>query len=220
MNVNDFIARFRSDLDDAELPYLWSDADIIRYLNSAIKEACERALLIEDGADYDACRLRTVAGHADYELHPSVIKVKRVAFRGRPLDETSIEAMDSRGTAWEAQSGEPSKFICSDRLIRLVPKPSTSEIITLIVYRTQLEEFNADPLQSGDDDLEIGSIYHERLLPWMYCLAYRKHDSEVFNKDKSLEYEATFERSFGVRPDANVQRKHRDRRPPLIQSAW
>lgn len=220
MNVNDFIARFRSDLGDAELPYLWSDADIIRYLNSAIKEACERALLIEDRTSMDACRLRTVVGRADYDLHPSVIKVKRVAFRGRALEETSIEAMDSACSNWESRLGEPGKFISSDRSIRLVPKPSTGESIALVVYRTQLEEFETDALRSGEDDLEIGSIYHERLLPWMYCLAYRKHDSEVFNKDKSLEYEATFERSFGVRPDANVQRKHRDRRPPLVQSAW
>lgn len=220
MNVASFIARFRSDLDDGVATYLWSDADIIRYLNSAIKEACERALLIEDRFTPDACRVRTVVGRADYDLHPSVIKVKRVVFRGHPLEETSIEAMDACSTGWETLSGDPRRYICSERSIRLVPTPITGENVALIVYRTQLEEFDTDPLVSGDDELEIGSIYHERLLDWVYRCAYLKQDAETLNKSKSAEFDLKFTESFGIRPDANVQRKRRDKRPPVVQMGW
>lgn len=33
-------------------------------------------------------------------------------------------------------------------------------------------------------------------------------------------HETMFERDFGARPDANVQRKQRDKRPRLVRSHW
>lgn len=220
MNVADFIAAFRSDLDDAAEPYLWSDADIIRYLNNAVREACERALLIEDSSTYDAAIMRTVAGQSIYVLHPSVIKIKRVAFRGRPLCETSVEQEDRDYCRWETTTGEPRRYIANDLQIRLTPTPTTAEDFILTVYRSQLEEFDIDPEVSGEDEPEINAIYHARLLDWVYRCAYLKQDAETLNKSKAVDYETKFVAAFGVRPDANVQRKRRDQRPPIVRMNW
>ena len=57
-------------------------------------------------------------------------------------------------------------------------------------------------------------------MPWIYRCARLKHDAETFDKTRALDHEAIFERTFGMRPDANVQRKRRDRGPPIIRSAW
>lgn len=48
MKVEDFIQEFRSTVMDNEVPYFWTSENIVRYLNEAVQEACERAKLIED----------------------------------------------------------------------------------------------------------------------------------------------------------------------------
>ena len=62
MNVAEFIAAFRADLVDNDTPPLWSDTDIVRYLNDAIQEANERAFLTEDRATRAVCRFTLSAG--------------------------------------------------------------------------------------------------------------------------------------------------------------
>lgn len=219
MTVADFIAQFRSDLDDGAAPYLWSDADIIRYLNGAVREACERALLIEDDTSA-AAQLTTIISQPTYVLHASVIQIKRVAFRGRVLDETSIEAEDECRSNWQSLVGEPRRYIANDLKIRLVPAPDTTEAVALTVYRRPLAEFSVDPLVSGALSPEFNQIYHERLLDWVYRCAYLKQDVEALNKSKAAEFDVLFTQSFGVRPDANVQRKRRDKRPPVVRMVW
>jgi hypothetical protein len=55
------------------------------------------------------------------------------------------------------------------------------------------------------------------LTPRIYHCALLKTDAETLNVQKALKHEKVFERSFGARLDANVQRKHRDRRPPIVR---
>lgn len=218
MNVAGFIADFRLSAQDAVAPYLWSDAEIVGYLNDAINEACERALLIEDRTTPVVCSITLVPAQADYTLHASILKVKRLTFRGRALIETSIEAMDEGSRQWEDQTGDPTHYILtSDSGLRMVPTPVTSEAIALTVYRTPITPLTVSP---GTTAPEIPERYHQRLMDWVRRSAYIKPDTEVFDKAASERYEAAFTASFGARIDANVQRKHRDRRPHAVRFSW
>ena len=67
---------------------------------------------------------------------------------------------------------------------------------------------------------EIPTRYHTRLMDWMYHRAYFKQDAESFDPNKAVQSLAFFEQAFGARPDANVQRKQRDRRPRVVRSCW
>lgn len=71
----DFIAEFRRVMGDETRGYLWTDDEVVRYLNSAVEEACERAQLIEDRTTVDCCSLDISVGEPQYALHPSVIEV-------------------------------------------------------------------------------------------------------------------------------------------------
>ena len=95
MNVADFIAAFGSELADKGEPPLWSDEEIAAYLNEAVQEACERAYLIEDRSTPAVCAIAFQPGVDTYNLHASVFEIKRLTYRGRPLDETSVEALDA-----------------------------------------------------------------------------------------------------------------------------
>ena len=224
MNVEQFIADFRSDLsDDAGEKPLWSDEEIVRWLNEAVQEASERALLTEDRSTPAVCSIAVQVGVAVYDLHPSVLEIKRASLDGKPLGETSLEAMDACSDGWESRTGQPRQFIFEQASggtparLRLVYTPTRAGTVALTVYRGALKKLSAD-LPTGKP--EIPERFHERLKDWVYRCAYLKQDADVLDKSKAAEFEIAFERSFGARPDANVQRKQRDKRPPVVRSNW
>ena len=223
MKVADFIDGFRSTVGDNEEPYFWSDEDIVRYLNEAVQEACERAKLIEDRRTPEVCSVVVVSGQDTYDLHASVFEIKRLALGGRVLDETSVEELDCDAPGWERRTGTPRQFIfeqasgASPASIRLVPAPASSGAIALTVYRGALKPLRAD-VDLGKP--ELPERFHERLLDWVLHRAYLKQDADTFDPNKAAQSLALFVQSFGERVDANVQRKHRDRAPPLVRSSW
>lgn len=227
MNVEQFIATFRSVLDDKAKSLeggtgdtLWSDEEIVGYLNEAVNEVAERALLIEDHTTPAACLITLQAGVAEYALHPSVIKIKRVSWNGRPLCETSTEELDCERLAWETLAGRPTSYIHSGAdTLRLFRIPRAEDLavastLALTVYRTPLTPFSVDdPFEVP----EVKALYHDRLMQWMYRCAYLKQDADAFDPNAAAKHEAAFTASFGQRPDANVQRKRRDKRPPVVR---
>ncbi|GKT19799.1 hypothetical protein AVHY2522_23810 [Acidovorax sp. SUPP2522] len=223
MKVEDFISDFRATVDDVELPYLWSSELIVRYLNEAVQEACERAKLIEDRLTPAVSTITLEPNVSTYQLHPSVFEIKRITLRGKPLDETSVEALDEDCCGWESMKGLPRWYIFEQASgtrsasLRLVRTPTEADTLALTVYRGALKPLCAD-LDQGRP--EIPERFHERLMDWVLHRAYLKQDADTFDPGKAAESLALFVQAFGERPDANVQRKQRDRRPPIVRSNW
>lgn len=223
MRVKELIQRFRETVDDAVDKKFWTDEEVVFHLNEAVQEACERAKLLEDRSTPGVCSITLVPGVATYDLHPSVLEIKRLVLAGRLVHETSVEHLDCTHPGWEQRRGVPRQFLLEQAnsqgapRLRLVPEPVAAGVIGLTVIRGALEPLshlipNAEP--------EIHERFHTRLLDWVYHRAYLKQDAEVFNPDKAAVSLALFERAFGERPDANVQRKQRDRRPPVVRYRW
>ena len=223
MKVADFIDGFRSSVGDNEVPYFWSAEDIVRYLNEAVQEACERAKLIEDRRTPTVCSLTLQAGVSTYDLHPSVLEIKRLTLNGQKLDETSEEELDEDCPGWELQAGKPSCFIFEQAAgvqpprVRFVRSPVSAGAVALTVFRGALKPLRAD-LDTAKP--EIHERFHERLMDWVLHRAYLKQDADTFDPGKAAQSLALFVQAFDERPDANVQRKHRDRRPPVVQINW
>ena len=171
MNVADFIAAFRSELADYAEPPLWRDEEIAAYLNEAVQEACERAYLIEDRATPAVCAIALQPGVDTYSLHASVFEIKRLTYQGRPLGETSVEALDAESPGWEVRQGQPRGFIfeqasgAQPARVRLVPTPNQAGGIALTVYRGALKPLNSD---QDNAKPEIHERYHARLKDWIY----------------------------------------------------
>lgn len=219
MQVGDFIARFRATVMDEVHGQFWSDAEIVSYLNEAVQEACERAKLIEDRSTI----LELVPGQDTYTLHRSVFEIKRLALRGRLLVETSVEALDCDAPGWEARTGHPRRFIFEQASgvqppkVRLVPTPAIAGEAGITVYRGARQELSA---KNPTAQPEIPARFHERLMDWVMHRAHLKQDADAFDPAKAAASLALFVQAFGERPDANVQRKHRDRRPPVVRMQW
>jgi hypothetical protein len=213
-------AALRSRLDDEAQPYLWSDADLNRYLNESVNEAALRARLIRDASTAAVCNVTVTAADGTYTLHTSVFAVKRAKLDlgSVPLVLSSTEALDVEYPTWATQSASsPSHLLIDPQSsalgITIVPTPTVADTLRLVVYRLPLEAMASD-----DDEPELHSMHHERLLDWAVRCAYLKHDSETFDAQKAKSAEDAFELSFGRRPDANVLRKQEQR--PTHQVAF
>lgn len=220
MNLEQLIESSRVALQDQHEPYLWEDKVLVGYLNEAVQEACERAKLIEDSTTEAVCRIAVTAGQASYALHPSVLEVRRTAFNGRVLTESSFQALDEQDHAWESRQGMPFRFIyeqptsAAKPTIRLVPAPAVDGVLRLVVYRGAIK-----PLAEGVDTgkPEIADRFHVKLIDWVCRCAYLRPDPDGYDPNKGQTHEALFERTFGARPDANVQRKRRDKHPRIVK---
>ncbi len=131
--------------------------------------------------------------------------------------------MDDDCPGWENLKGLPRCFIFEPAAgirsasVRLVRMPTQADTLALPVYRGALKPLSAD-IDTGKP--EIPERFHERLMDWVLHRAYLKQDAETFDPAKAAQSLALFIQSFGERPDANVQRKRRDKRPPLVRSSW
>lgn len=223
MNIKELIAQAREALADEVEPQLWSDEALVGYFNEAIQEACERALLIQDMTTPSVCRVEVLAGQALYKLHPSVLQVERATLAGRPLEESSIEDLDAIMGNWEVRSGQPRQFVFMQTVgaghpaLQLVPIPTAAGEISLRVYRGQINKLQ---LQGVCQTPEIPVRHHHKLVNWVARCAFLRPDADSHDADRAQVHEGYFVRDFGVRPDANVQRKRRDKRPRLVKSNW
>ena len=223
MKAEDLIELIRTELGDKEEPFLWETKELIHYLNHAVQEACERALLIEDRSTARVCRFKTAPGIDTYELHASLIKIKRITVAGKLLHETSVEEMDAASGNWEQQFGQPHSFIFEGSQggmkpkVRLIPRPTAEADVQMTVYRGAIAHITERTLC---DEPEVPWSMRDALKYWVLRCAYMKVDTDAQNPVKAAEYEGLFTAVFGSKPDANTARKRRDRKPPIVQCAW
>ena len=175
-------ARFR--LKDEARPYFWKDEWLDGAINEAEREACLRARLIEDSSEIlTSIDLKTT--NKRYDLDPRIIDVL-----GCELD-------SHRGSAFIGWTLTESELVLADY-------PGADDTLLMTVIRLPMEEMTND-----DDAPEIRSHHHIRLVDWVEHRAYAVKDADKFSPGESDKALARFEQSFGRRPDANVQRKHR-----------
>lgn len=221
MNLGELRSSFRrKTMDLNPAGYLWSDEEVNGFYNDAVAEAADRAHLIHDEDTSAVCEIALVQGTATYALHPSILAIERVELdsataRGLgPLERTTKDALDSELRAWKTLQGTVSAFIDGTRTIRFFRIPVEADTARLEVFRLPIVKMVADA-----DVPEIHERWHSRLDDWALRCAYRKQDSDVNDPARAARYEADFERSFGVKRDANVQRKQRGQDAPVVRGS-
>lgn len=210
MKLRDLEAEFRHLVDDEVAnKYLWSPAEVRRFANEALVDAVERGELIEDDTTTEVCKITVKADKAAYDLHGSILRVVRAKLDSQrsPLTPTDRTALERRHAQWDTTQGTPWGAIDQGKSIRLVWIPRADDTLRLIVKRLPL-----CTLAQPEQEPEIHQRFHDRLLDGMLARAYMKRDTETYNPGKADYHEKVFTRSFGERPDANVERKRREKR--------
>lgn len=216
MNAGELISLARIALDDERQPYLWTEEELLQHLVQAQQDACVRGKLILDDITDACCEIALTAGVSRYALHEKVLAIAARWGAVRQGRRILARIYEQR---FEVGSGTPTVYWEGHRFIELYPAPSDDAAlrgpIRLSVYRLPL----ADP-DDADGELEIHPRYYEGLVFGLVARAYGRTDADTYAPDKAALAEAEFTRWFGSRPDANVQRKHHERRAPVVRSGW
>src|SRR5574337_387638 len=73
MNTGELLQACREMLNDLAPPYGWDDAQLVRYLNNAVGEACLRARLLKDDVSTRGGLLELVLGIAHDPDDPGAV---------------------------------------------------------------------------------------------------------------------------------------------------
>lgn len=222
MDTERLLARFRSEVHDTALPYLWSDEEVVSYLDEAQKEYC----ILTDGiadASSAATRINIVAGEKFSTIHPSVLKVRQMQ---RESDSKEIEIWNfedaqfrptfdtvynvPRPIVLDATQGVVSKAITGmeQGKVRWIYVPAVADTAVCIIYRLPLQTLTPDNLAA----LEIPEEDHMCLLDGMKARAYKKEDPETFDKSRQEKHEGAFKDYCAEAKYKREKREHKYRK--------
>lgn len=216
MRLDALISTFRTEADDIALPQLWSDADVIGFLNEAQKEACLRARLLTVSST-----ITLVVDQASYRLPANVIDVLVARLPNtntalcREYELSLKDRWHSGKPSGYSIEGDPSGDGALGRELWLDYLPAVAG--TLSLRCNTLPSLMVTP---ATDYPQIGPEHHRQMIDWALHLAFRKRDSDTQDLARSDRYEARFTNSFGMRQSANVRRKHLRHAPTVVQSNY
>jgi hypothetical protein len=218
----ELLRRFRSDVHDEIVPYLWSDEEVFGYMSAAQEMFCRLTYGIPDSTG-DLTQISIQAGipwslFSDRILYVNAMFLKS---NGREVTPANVGEFKSgyyrddygfcyTGSAMTA-TGQVTEFItdmdqCRIRWIRI---PQESDVAQLSVYRLPCEVTAND-----SSKLEIPSFHHLYLLWGIEALAYLKKDAETFNAGKASDFKVLFEDYCAL---AKAEREKRQDKPYKVK---
>lgn len=217
-NSGELFEAFREDVVDTAQPYLWTDLEVTRYADAAYRMFVRLIGGIADISS-DATVVDVITGENLTTLHPSILRVMDATLRS---DSTPLYVVNGVGAStidkdyglqvrsW--RQNLPGAVSCvvhgmERGKLALISTPVVDDTIDMHIYRLPLVNIvdDAHPLDEVDGD------HHLYLLDWMKHLAYKKQDSETFDKSKSDECENNF-RKYCAQVKAEHERyKHKNR---------
>lgn len=220
MNSTELLDLFRKDVKDTALPYLWSDDEVLAYMNDAYYMFVRLTDGVPDFSNDAVCKLTTTALQASDDLHPSIMTIRMATRESDGTEIRIINAQDVRNLSsndfgvirsinMNTTPGRVSYGVIGmeQDTIRWVQIPDVVENIRLLVDRLPIEVIN-------DFDMEFSDVkphHHIHLLKWMKHLAYNKQDSETFDKARSEKEKKDFELYCSMAMQEKERYKHKVR---------
>lgn len=234
MIAGELVALFRSDVQDVEQPYLWTDNEAYVYLNDAYNMFVRFLGGVPDAAS-GICSVSYSANATEIDLSPYILRVVR-AFRASDGEELSIiEHTDAPLVRVSGKltllrvgstTGTPEFLVMgTDRnKAKLHPVPTGSGTVQMQVRRLPTTAISSSASTLAD----VAEEHHIHLVKWMKAQAYRKQDAETYDPEKAAENEslflqycsqAVYEQERLRRKSRNSLRSQRDLQNPLLRAS-
>lgn len=208
--------RDRSDIMSGPDDQLWSDAQLLGYINEAESLLARRGFVIRDATTSAVVDVVLVDGVTQYTLHPSVVAVISAKFS---TDQGDLSrAGHSAFTTYQSPDplffdpaqisvlppGKPLAFSTDEQFdvasgktgvvsLRVYPAPDVAHAATTIklrVVRKPLVPLTVSDLTASP---EVPEDYHLGLLDWAAYRALRNIDSDAGAAEKAEGYKTAFE---------------------------
>ena len=220
-NSQELFDTFREDVVDTELPYLWTDKEVVEYADAAYRMFVRLTTGIADFTS-DVTRIDLVAGEDIVELDPSILRVMsatlvsttaNIEVLNAPdlplLFQTNVDYGSLRTLTMKNEPGTPRWMIMGmeKNKAKIIKIPTVDDQIQMFVYRLPIER-----IVDGNHPLdEVSEDHHRYLLDWMKHLAYKKQDTETFDKTKSEKAENDFKAYCSLCKSEWERYKHKTR---------
>lgn len=187
--VTQLIARFRSDMDDVVLTYLWTNAEIKDYLEQAQNDFTQKVDVLygQEELDFDATELWVETPTYVTRIRDAYIESSNNFVTLRDYENWKRNMPSS----WRSDTGSVPTTLITDMktgYARAYPIPTTSGTIIASVYR------NAKRSVVDGDELEVTEASQQlAILIGARSIAYLKHDSEAYNPKQASELKDKFE---------------------------
>lgn len=220
MNSTELKAAFRADVQDEASDYLWSDAEIFRYMNGAQAEFVRAIGGIPDSSTTAVTQLTLPAGQEFVATHAKILRIRGLRdAAGRRVDILNYEQFEADGnTSWcdygfrsnvmDLTQGVVRAVVTGmqQHYVRPVMIPAVETVLKLTVDRLPLNE-----LTTTGQTLEIDVLHHEYLLLGMKARALMKNDAETFDRARANENAAAFAAYCAKCFDERIRSEHRYR---------
>ncbi len=142
MDVGTLISQTRSQiLDDTELPYGWSNSDLISGLNQSIRKMYKACLIKTDQETTAVTQIKLLSNLGIYDLDSRVLKIKNARFSVHvtyaPLEIETETYLDQTITNWRNTTGVPRKYCPNAASGRLTVYPKfddTGEVTGTFIF--------------------------------------------------------------------------------------
>lgn len=219
MTPQELFDRFRSEVQDEEAPYLWSDTEVWSYMDWAHKEFVRLIGGVADSQS-DITQITATEGLEFTEFSDLILKFRR-AHRltdFRKVDIVNLEDLDkfiaddyglrAAGGLNDTQGSVRAMVIgMEENSVRWIDIPDTTVVIQLSVMRLPLY----DIVGESGECFEVRREFHLDLLPGMQSRALMKTDAETFDDVKAAEYLKMFHLRANEALRTQDLRRHKNR---------
>lgn len=205
MNSGELYEAFRNDVVDTEVPQLWSDSEVWRYMDDAYRMFARLTGGFPDTSS-PLTVVDIITGEKSADVSPLILKFRRAELvsSGKKLEIVNETDMllttradyGSLRTLYQNRQPGPVSYVVvgaeRNRLrgvVAWVQIPELDDQAQFSVLRLPLVRIVGEN-QEFDD---LGEEHHEHLLLWMKHRAYGKQDAETFDRGKSQGYKSAFE---------------------------
>lgn len=178
MNLQDIISRVQTLFGDTTGAQI-TTAEITAWANDAQLDIARHTEALQSVHTID-----TVKDQHEYDYPSAVISVKRLEFKGKKLEKTSLEELDTSAQnrhSADVASGIPLYWYTWGSKFYLHPNPDKSETGALSLYSVR----RPTSLLNYSDVSELPVEYHEDIV--RYCLIRAKEKDEEFFQAKDLQ---------------------------------
>lgn len=203
MNANELADYFRSQVRDTVAPLLWSDEEVLTYMNEAQKMFVRLTNGIYDVTSA-ACTVAITAGQKYSTLNPAVLEIRKAYYVNpntgfkRELKVISLADIDSlsssdygvyNNSSIQDTPGTVDYMLTGEERgkVRWINVPTEDATVQLAIARLPLTSLSSTQLT-----LEVPEEHHVSLIEWMKHLAYNKQDGDAYNPKTSTESEMRF----------------------------
>ena len=211
--LNDRSARVSGSSD-----YMWTDEELVTFINEAQNRFAALSLILRDGRTDEVTKVTLVEGQDEYPLHESVLAVLSARRMEDKHDLTRVGHHTLAGYAAPTRNwvdpavyqhlppGRPLAYLSDETLsdvdvdsfdqvvMRVYPTPDAvadGTELRLRVVRLPLQEFDVNDLSA---ECEIPRMHQIQMLDWAAYLALRIVDDDAGAANRAADFMASFQK--------------------------